>query len=147
MKWSEVAQSCPILWDPMDCSLSGSSVHGISQERKMDWAPISFSRSSSRSKDRTHVSCISSNWRADSLPLEPPGKPLYILIPNINMYITHSHMHSHTQKCNFPLLKFTCGVSFRLVSLRMQKVNPKIPFFLPNLVYEKWHSNNNNLQN
>ena len=34
---SEVAQSCPTLSDPMDCSLPGSSVHGISQARVLEW--------------------------------------------------------------------------------------------------------------
>ena len=36
-------QLCPILYDPMDCSLPGSSVHGISQARILEWVPISFS--------------------------------------------------------------------------------------------------------
>ena len=43
-KWeSEVAQSCPTLCDPMDCSLPGSSVHGIFQARVLEWVAISFS--------------------------------------------------------------------------------------------------------
>ena len=40
---SEVAQSCPTLSDPMDCSLPGSSVHGIFQARVLEWAAIAFS--------------------------------------------------------------------------------------------------------
>ena len=40
---SEVAQSCPTLPDPMDCSLPGSSVHGIFQERVLEWDAIAFS--------------------------------------------------------------------------------------------------------
>ena len=36
----EVAQSCPTLSDPMDCSLPGSSVHGISQARVLEWGAI-----------------------------------------------------------------------------------------------------------
>ena len=40
---SEVAQSCPTLSDPMDCSLPGSSVHGISQARVLEWGAIAFS--------------------------------------------------------------------------------------------------------
>ena len=47
---SEVTQSCPTLSNPMDCSLLGSSTHGIFQARVLEWAPIAFS--------------------------EPPGKPL-----------------------------------------------------------------------
>ena len=40
---SEVAHSCPTLCDPMDCSLSGSLVHGIFQARVLEWVAISFS--------------------------------------------------------------------------------------------------------
>ena len=40
---SEVAQSCPTLRDPMDCSLPGSSVHGIFQARLLEWGAIAFS--------------------------------------------------------------------------------------------------------
>ena len=39
----EVAQSCPTLSDPMDCSLPGSSVHGIFQARVLEWGAIPFS--------------------------------------------------------------------------------------------------------
>ena len=39
----EVAQLCPTLSDPMDCSLSGSSVHGIFQTRVLEWGAIAFS--------------------------------------------------------------------------------------------------------
>ena len=42
---SEVAQSCPTLSDPMDCSLPGSSVHGIFQARVLEWGAIAFSES------------------------------------------------------------------------------------------------------
>ena len=41
---SEVAQLCPTLSDPMDCSLSGSSIHGIFQARVLEWGAIAFSR-------------------------------------------------------------------------------------------------------
>ena len=41
---SEAAQSCPTLRDPMDCSLPGSSVHGIFQARVLEWGAIVFSR-------------------------------------------------------------------------------------------------------
>ena len=40
---SEVAQSCPTLSDPMDCSLPGSSVHGIFQAGVLEWSAIAFS--------------------------------------------------------------------------------------------------------
>ena len=41
---SEVAQSCPTLSDPMDCSLLGSSIHGIFQARVLEWGATAFSR-------------------------------------------------------------------------------------------------------
>ena len=71
---SEVAQSCLTLCDPMDCSLSGSSVHGIFQARVLEWIAISSSRGSSRPKNRTRVSRIAGRRFAS----EPPGKPKYI---------------------------------------------------------------------
>ena len=40
---SEVAQSCPTLFDPADCSLPGSSVHGIFQARVLEWVAIALS--------------------------------------------------------------------------------------------------------
>ena len=62
---SEVAQSCPTLWDPKDCSLPGSSVHGIFQARILEWAAISFSRGSSQPRDWTQASPW---WLANGLP-------------------------------------------------------------------------------
>ena len=65
------AQSCPTLCDPMDCSPPGSSVHGVSQARILEWVAISFSRGSSWFRDQTCVSCI-----ADRLfTTEPMGQP------------------------------------------------------------------------
>ena len=58
LKWSEVAQSCLTLCDPMDSSLPGSAVHGIFQARILEWAAISFFRGSAQPRDRTWVSCI-----------------------------------------------------------------------------------------
>ena len=55
---SEVAQSCPTLCDPVGCSLPGSSIHGIPQARVLVWVAISFSRGSSKPRNRTQVSRI-----------------------------------------------------------------------------------------
>ena len=70
-KESEVAQLCPTLCDPMDCSLSGSSIHGIFKARILEWVAISFSRGSSRPR----IEPGSPALQADALPSEPPGKP------------------------------------------------------------------------
>ena len=60
---AESLQSCPTLCDPMNCSLSGSSVHGILQARILEWVAISCSRGSSWSRDQTCLSCISYTGR------------------------------------------------------------------------------------
>ena len=51
-----VAQSCPTLCDPMDCSLPGSSIPGIPQARILEWVVIPSSRGSSHPRDGTQVS-------------------------------------------------------------------------------------------
>ena len=55
---SEVAQSYLTLCDPMDCSLPGTSIHGILQARILEWVTISLSRGSSQPRDQTQVSRI-----------------------------------------------------------------------------------------
>ena len=71
VKLSEVAQLCPTLCDPMDCSLPGSAVHGIFQAIVLEWIAISFSRGSFRPRDRTWVSRI-----IDRRLTEPPAYSL-----------------------------------------------------------------------
>ena len=64
--------SCVRLFcDPMDYSPPGSSVHGILQARILEWVAISFSRGSSRPRDRTHIACITGGF----FTAEPPGEP------------------------------------------------------------------------
>ena len=52
-----VTQSCPSLFDPMDCRLPGSSVHGILKARILEWVAISYFRS--LSKERICISYVS----------------------------------------------------------------------------------------
>ena len=63
-----VTKSYPPLCHPMDYSLPGFSVHGISQARILEWVVISFSRGSSQPRDQTPVSCIAGGF----LTAEPP---------------------------------------------------------------------------
>ena len=56
---SSLSQPCPKLCDPMDCSPPGSSVHGLSQARMLEWVVLPFSMGSSQPRDQTRVSCIS----------------------------------------------------------------------------------------
>ena len=109
-----VAQSCPALCNPVDCSPPGSSVHRDSpgqnagvgchallqgifptpesnpgllhcrwilyclshqgSPRILEWVAMPFSRGSSQPRNQTQVSCI----EADSIPAEPPGKPMFL---------------------------------------------------------------------
>ena len=55
---SEIIQSCPTLFDLIDCSLPGSSVRVIFQARVLEWVAISFSRGYTWPRDWTRVSCI-----------------------------------------------------------------------------------------
>ena len=59
---SEVAESCPTLCDPMDCSPPGSSVHGVFQAIVLEWIPFSFSRGYSWLRDWTQVSHIAGRF-------------------------------------------------------------------------------------
>ena len=61
---------------PLDCSLLGSSVHGISQARILEWIAIHLSRGSSQLRDRTHVSCIA-DW---FFTTEPSEKPYWVCV-------------------------------------------------------------------
>ena len=69
-----VTQTCLTFWDLLDCTPPGSSVHGISQARILEWVAISFSRVSSRPRNWTCVSCID---RQTQLPLHHPGSPFF----------------------------------------------------------------------
>ena len=57
-EWVKVAQLCPTLCSPKDCSLPGSSVRGILQAGILEWVAFPFSRGSSQPRDRTQVSRI-----------------------------------------------------------------------------------------
>ena len=74
--WCEVAQSCPTLCDPMDCSLPGCSLHGILQARVLEWVAITFSRGSFPPKNRTQVSHIISR-RFTIFQLRSQGQHLF----------------------------------------------------------------------
>ena len=56
----------------MNCGPPGSSVHGISQARILEWIAMPSSRGSSRPRNQTHISCLL-HWQANSLPLGHQG--------------------------------------------------------------------------
>ena len=77
-----VAHSCSTLWDPMDCSMPGSSsVYGILQARILEWLAILFSRAASRPRDQTWVSCIAGGFFINSLLSQAPGETINRLQP------------------------------------------------------------------
>ena len=102
---SEFAQSCLTLCNPMDCSLPGSSLHGIFQARVLEWVAISFSRGSSPSRDRTWVS----TFQADALTSEPPGKPELKLYLFSNLFCSPT-IHPYCIKVNLVYLSETLPV-------------------------------------
>ena len=95
---SEVTQSCRTLRDPMDCSLPGSSIHGIFQARVLEWVVIAFSAPEHRlgncgtwltcseacgiSPDQGSNLCFL-HWQADSLPLSHQGSPIIHILEGI----------------------------------------------------------------
>ena len=71
--------SCLTLCDPMDCSLSGSSLHGILQERILEWVAVSSSRGISPTQGSNLGLLCLLHCQAGSLPLVPPGKSPFIM--------------------------------------------------------------------
>ena len=95
-----VANLYPTLCDPMDCILPGSSVHGISQAKVLEWVTISISRWYFQPRNRTCVSCIGRRiilslshlgiWKAhNSIDLNRKNRPLF-------------HSKPKRRKCPFP---------------------------------------------
>ena len=71
---SEVAQSGPTLRDPMDCSLPGSSVHGIFQTRVLEWGAIAFSSGWKQAAAKDQLPGSLGGWEADQhVQSSPPG--------------------------------------------------------------------------
>ena len=95
-----VAQSCPTLFDPMDCRPPGSYVHGILQAGTLEWVAIPFSRGSSWPRDQTQVSCIAGRFfNHQTYVVSYNSTFLDSLYIHIYIYIyTHTHTHTHTHR-------------------------------------------------
>ena len=83
---SEVAQSCLTLCDPMDCSLLGSSLHGILQARTLEWVPFP----SPGDLPDPGIEPGSPAFQADALTSELPGKPWWFESPITNLLNAYS---------------------------------------------------------
>ena len=69
------AQSCPTLYDPMDCSLPGSSVRGIFQARRLEWVAISYSRGIFSAQGSNPSLLCLLHCQVDSLPRSHSRSP------------------------------------------------------------------------
>ena len=89
---SEVAQSCPTLFDPIDRSLPGSSTHGIFQARVLEWVATAFSgthtHTSYLSVSHTHTQNQSSRRLSHTHTFTP-----YL---SVIQWLTHTHTHTYT---------------------------------------------------
>ena len=106
-----IAQSCPTLCDPKDCSPPGSSVHGILQARILEWVAIYSPRESSQPRDQTCISCITGRFFTTELQWKPHSG---------NIYTTSKHFNS---KCFSPTRKRV--VRTALDSKEIKPMNPK----------------------
>ena len=92
----KLLQLCPTLWDPMDCSLPGSSVHGVLQARILVWATMPSCRGPSQPRDQT---CVSFNsFTAGGLfttePLEkPPSMVCYVKCSKSLTWVIFGKVH------------------------------------------------------
>ena len=84
------------LCNTMSCSPPGSSVHGISQARKLEWIAISSSRGSSRPRDQTHVSCFSRTGRWVLYHWATWEAPIYTV--HTHIYNHYKHFFNHWKK-------------------------------------------------
>ena len=98
LKESEVAQSCPTLCDPVDCSPPGFSVHGILQARILEWVAFSFSRRSSQPRDWTQVSYIAGirfNLWATREATDKPENLTNYRFPGLNLELSSLRLWTH----------------------------------------------------
>ena len=114
------AQSCLTLYDLMDCSLPGSSVHGIFQARILDWIAVPFSRGSSQSRDQTRVSHIAGSLYCWATREAPPNcvnvvdnsalrSPFIILCQTLLHHIksTKNSLRSFSEHVKFTGVQYT----------------------------------------
>ena len=143
-----VTQSCPTLCDPLDCSPPGSSVHGISQARILEWVamPPPGNLPNPGIKPRSPA------LQADSLPVEPPGKHLkgqaYLGFPlrclNFNEFCFKSKLAPELTE-RTTILAGTANYKFNLLATQFWLLGPSekkkenLPFSLENWIFN-WKS-------
>ena len=98
-----VAQSCQTLCHPIDCSLPGSSVHGILQARILEWVAIPYFRGSSWLRDQTRVFCFVGGfftiWATTGVQAWKGSAIFLTAVPRVK---TLFHFSSPKQSCFLP---------------------------------------------
>ena len=109
----EVTQSCPALCDPVDCSLPGSSLHGIFQARILKWVAISFSGDI----PDPGIKSGSPTLRVDALTSEPPEKPTTYEFPVTQPVLDRDKIFMTSILCvSMPLIEAEGMVAVEIVS-------------------------------
>ena len=134
-----VAQLCPTLCNPMDCSPPGSSVHGIFQARILEWVAIVLSRVSSWPRNQTQVSHITG--RFFTIWATRPDDYTFLKIPwnslaRFSLYITHIIFCS----IEFCLVVCACvHVCFFKTKLNVTQLCPAFvtPWIIPSMEFSR----------
>ena len=125
-----LAQLCPALCDPMDYSPLGSSVHGISQGRILEWVAIPFFRGPSWPRDQAHISC-------DSVVKNPSAKQEMgvwslggedPLIPSSTVFLPEKS-HEQRKPGRLHSLRLWRGRYDFTTKQQQQTINGRFPFF------------------
>ena len=129
------AQSCPILWNPMDCSLTGSSLHGILKARILESVAIPSSGGASWLRDQTGVSCIScisggffTHWAPWQVPCICAS---IVILMNTNWFATWGHLYDFYHLYNWHFFgRWSCLISVSLNSLQIYLWQSPTFFFI-----------------
>ena len=102
-------QSCPTLWDPMDCNPPGFSVHGILQACILEWIAMPSSRGASQPRDQTQISCIAgrlfSIWTTRLFPRAAQLKFTFVWREKLTWPQLSSRWHSALESSHYALRK------------------------------------------
>ena len=127
-------QLCLILWDPMDCSPPGSSVHGILLARILELLPLPFSRGSSHPRDQTQDSCTAGRFFTNCLTREACSVQFSAVAHDVRFFATPgiaAHQASLSIINSWSLLKLMCIKSVmpssHLILCRPLLLLPPIP--------------------
>ena len=113
-----IAKSCPTLCACMDCSPPGSPVHGILEARILEGVAISFSRGSSRPRDRTHISCTGKWFLYYTATREAPRPtPPWKLALMNNIFLLSKDFETKSSLFNFfpPLASLSWGINLKWI--------------------------------